>query len=111
MSEQATAPATSVEACFDALGHIERRRLLLALLNGTAGGDRPVVLDDPDSDAAADTLQLSMHHVHLPKLENLEFIHVDRQRGSVTEGPRFDEIRPLLELLDDNRERLPDGLV
>jgi hypothetical protein len=103
--------ATSFEACLEALGHIERRRLLLALLNGTSHGDRPVALDQLDSDAEDETLKLSMHHVHLPKLEASGFIDADRQQHSVTRGPRFDEIRPLLELLDDNRGQLPSGWV
>jgi len=103
--------ATSFEACLEALAHVERRRLLLALLNGASDEDPPVALYQLDSDAEDDTLKLSMHHVHLPKLEASGFIDVDRQQHSVTRGPRFNEIRPLLELLDDNRERFPDSWV
>ena len=109
MSEEAA--ATSFEACLEALGHVERRRLLLSLLNGTSDEDRAVTLDQLDSDAEDETLKLSMHHVHLPKLEESGFIDADRQQHSVTRGPRFDEIRPLLELLDDNRGQLPSGWV
>ena len=29
----------------------------------------------------------------------------------MVKGPRFDAIRPLLELLEDNREALPEGWV
>jgi len=109
MSEQVT--ATSFEACIEALGHIERRRLLLSLLNDTADRDRTVVLDPRDADAADETLRLSMHHNHLPKLEELGFITVDSRQDAVTTGSNFDEIRPLLELLDNNRSQLPCGWV
>ena len=109
MSKEVT--ATSIEACLEALGHIERRRLLLALLNGTADGDQAVACDPLDADAVDKPRQLSMHHLHLPKLAESGFIDADRQQGSVTKGPQFEEIRPLLELLDDNRGQLPDGWV
>jgi hypothetical protein len=109
MSEEVA--ATSFEACLEALGHVERRRLLLSLLNGTSDEDRAVTLDQLDSDAEDETLKLSMHHVHLPKLEASGFIDADRQQHSVTRGPRFNEIQPLLELLDNNRGQLPDGWV
>lgn len=109
MSEEVT--ATSFEECLEALGHVERRRLLLTLLNGTSDGDRTVALDPLDPDAVNKSLTLSMHHVHLPKLEGSGFIDADRQQRSVTRGPRFDEIRPLLELLNDNQSQLPDGWV
>lgn len=103
--------STSFEACLEVLGHVERRRLLLALLNDSSEGDRTVALDRLDSGTLDNSLGLSMHHVHLPKLEGTGFVDTDPQRGSVTAGPRFDEIRPLLELLDSNRSQLPDGLV
>jgi hypothetical protein len=106
MSEEVV--ATSFEACLEALADVERRRLLLALLDGTSDG---VALDQLDPDAEDETLELSMHHVHLPKLEASGFIDTDRQQRSVSRGPRFDEVRPLLELLDDNRGQLPDGWV
>lgn len=109
MSEKVT--ETSSDGCLGAIGHVERRRLLLALLDGTSDGDRTVAFDQLDSDAATESLKPSMHHVHLPKLEVSGFIDTDRQQRSVTRGPRFDEIRPLLELLDDNRGGLPDGWV
>lgn len=109
MSEQLT--TTSFEACIEALRHVERRRLLLSLLNDSPGGDPTVVLDQLDTDAADDALRVSMHHNHLPKLVDLGFVAADSRQNVVTVGPEFDEIRPLLELLDDNRTRLPDGLV
>lgn len=89
------------ETCLEALSHIERRRLLLALLNDASDGGCTIDLEEP--------LDQSAHHVHLPKLETSGFISVDRRRHTVTTGPSFEEIRPLLELLDENRSQLPDG--
>lgn len=99
--------STSFDAHLDALGHVDRRRLLLALLHANAGGDLPVDVDRLANGTAED-LRVSMHHVHLPKLDDYGFVDADLDRYTVTTGPRFDEIRPLLELLDGNRDRLPD---
>jgi len=109
MSEEIT--ATSFEACLEALNHVERRRLFLALLNGTSDKNGSVALDQLDSDSDDETLKPSMHHVHLPKLEASGYIDVDQQQRAVRRGPQFDEIRPLLELLEDNQRQLPDGWV
>ena len=47
---------------------------------------------------------LRLHHVHLPKLADYGFIEWDRDAHVVTKGPRFDEMRPLLELLIDQQK-------
>ncbi|WP_436927670.1 hypothetical protein [Halosimplex amylolyticum] len=48
-----------------------------------------------------------MQHVHLPKLADYRFIEWNQGTHEVTKGPKFDEIRPLLELLDDREDELP----
>ena len=103
--------ATSLDDCLDALGHVQRRRILLELLNDTSREDQTVALDNLYSNASDRSEQLSLRHAHLPKLEKMGFIDTDQQPQVVTTGPQFDEIRPLLELLDDNRGKIPDGWV
>jgi hypothetical protein len=99
----------SFDECVEALDHVERRRLLLTLLNGGVdAGD--IAFSRLDVATADGALKPAMYHVHLPKLERLNLVHVDRNRRSIARGTRFDGIRPLLELLDDNRERLPRGM-
>ncbi len=102
---------TSFDSHLDALGHVDRRRLLLALLHASTEGDLPVEVEQPSQTTAETVPSLSMHHVHLPKLDDLGFVDANLDRNSVTPGPHFNEIRPLLELLDGNRERLPDDLL
>jgi len=109
MNKQVT--STSLDSHLDALGHVDRRRLLLTLLSSNTDGDRPVEIDQMEYDTAERPLELSMYHVHLPKLEEKGLVDADADTHSVTRGPRFDEIKPLLELLDANREQLPDGWV
>ena len=85
----------SFDEMVDAVADIQRRKLLVALL-----------AHNPHSDAL-DRL-VSMQQVHLPKLADYGFIEWDKGEHEVMKGPNFDEIRPLLELLNDHEDELPD---
>lgn len=100
--------SASFDTQLSALSHVERRRLLLTLLHANTEDDLPLRVDQLEHDTAGNSPRLSMHHVHLPKLDEYGFVDANPDRGSVTAGPRFDEIEPLLELLDSNRDLLPD---
>lgn len=93
----------------DALSHVQRRKLLLSLLEHNPQDDSPVVIGDSESEIEALESLTSMNHVHLPKLVEYGFIEWDRENNEVVKGPDFVEIRPLLELLDDHVDELPDG--
>ncbi|MDS0473536.1 transcriptional regulator [Natrinema sp. 1APR25-10V2] len=87
---------------FDALADVQRRRLLLGLLdhnpqNVTELSNVPWDITEQDKDL------IKKHHVHLPKLAQYGYIEWDREASIVTKGPQFDEIRPLLEFLEANR--------
>ncbi|CQR48877.1 MULTISPECIES: DUF7344 domain-containing protein [Haloferax] len=103
----ATSPR--LDEAFDALGNVHRRRLLLGLRRR-----RRARLDAATRDAAVgggrdpDRLKVELFHVHLPKLADAGFVEWNRRRGSVACGPRFDEIEPLLRLLDEHAGELPD---
>jgi hypothetical protein len=97
----------TVDDVMDALADVQRRKLLVALLEHNPQDDSPTVLADSESDETAVASLVSMNHVHLPKLAEYGFIEWDRQSHKVEKGPNFDEIRPLLELLDDHVDELP----
>ena len=101
-----TEAVTLFDTHLDALRHVDRRRLLLALLNAEEAA-LPIELDQPEYETAESDVLLSFHHNHLPKLEDLGLVDVNPAQHSVTTGPRFEEIKPLLELLDTHRNRLP----
>ena len=93
----------------DAVGHIQRRKLLVALLAHNPQDDEAVtVVENESMDEALGRL-VDMHHVHLPKLEEYGFITWNQATNEVSKGPNFEEIRPLLELLRDHEDELPDG--
>jgi hypothetical protein len=92
----------------DVLADVQRRSLLLSLLEHNPQGDTPIVVPGSSEDSDAVEQPVSMHHVHLPKLADYGFIEWNREHHQVTKGPNFDEIRPLLELLTDHEDELPD---
>lgn len=98
---------------FSVLSSIQRRRVLMALLEHNPQADSRIAIpeDVHMGESELEALQLQMHHVHLPKLEEAGFIRWNQDEHEVVKGPRFDEIRPLLELLADHADELPDDLV
>lgn len=92
----------------DVLTHVERRRCLLTLLDR----ERPVEMATAvaGEDALTDR-RATLRDVHLPRLASLGLVEWDPATRLVARGPAFDEVEPLLRYLDDNRDRLPGGLV
>lgn len=97
----------SVDGTFDALGDVQRRRVLLSLLDSTAQDKTTVVGGGAEHEG--DTLDslVMLKHVHFPKLASYGFIEWDKGTDEVGKGPLFDEIRPLLKLLDNHQDELP----
>lgn len=103
----------SMDAALDALANRYRRRLLVALLahNPQDADDTQLPVDETLSDDDAASLRVAIRHSHLPKLEALGFVEWDREERVVRKGPRFDAIRPVLELMDAHADELPDEWV
>lgn len=99
--------SVELDQTLDALGHVQRRKLLVALMDHNPQDDSPVVITDSDSDEKAMRRLIRMKHSHLPKLEEYGFIEWDQESHEVIKGENFDEIRPLLELLDQHGDELP----
>lgn len=93
----------------DALAHVQRRKLLVSLLDHNPQDDSPVVVAPSEDEAGALERLVAMDHVHLPKLVEYGFISWDRESHEVSKGPNFGEIKPLLELLVDHEDELPEG--
>lgn len=99
----------SLDDVLDALTALQRRKLLVALLEYNPQDDSPVIVaDSPDAVDAIEGL-VGMQHVHLPKLREYGLIEWDEDDHEVRKGPKFDEIEPLLFLLADNQDALPSN--
>ncbi|WP_217493337.1 transcriptional regulator [Haladaptatus sp. W1] len=90
----------------DMLSSPHRRRILLAVLD-----DNPRDEDEFTSDATDDeltALKTQLHHVHLPKLADKGYIEWNPDTETIRRGPNFDEIAPLLTLMSNHADELPD---
>lgn len=90
---------------FDVLGDRYRRRLLLAL----SEREPRHATDAFDGDVAAERIEA--RHQHLPKLADAGVVEWDRETNELWRGRRFDEVRPLLELLSAHDDELPDDWI
>lgn len=93
----------STDDVFHILSDAQRRALLSTLLEAD-------IDDDPPSDGGCEITvahEIKLNHVHLPKLAANDIIEWDQTDGDVRPGPAFSELRPVLRLLYNHRERLP----
>lgn len=99
-----------LDTALDLLADRYRRRLLIALLehNPQDGQDTQIPAEITIRDENLDQLQIQIVHTHLPKLENSGVIVWDRSSNNVSKGPQFDELLPLLQLMYDHADDLPD---
>lgn len=90
-----------IDETFDVLADETCRRVLLALAEREPQGDAGFRPREAlaDGDDAGDQLQVRLHHVHLPKLEQAELIEWDREGREVRKGSRFEDARPILKRL------------
>jgi len=102
----------SLDDTLDALANPYRRQLLLALLAENPQKDCDVDPLDAIADSdTADVTETELVHTHLPKLEAMGVIEWDRETGNVSTGPEWERVAPLLVLIDDHREELPEGFL
>lgn len=92
----------------DLLASPYRRRLLMTLLDHNPEDEASIPLDLASSDEELDELLIQMTQIHLPEMEKLGVVQWDRENNFVTKGPAFDELRPVLELIERNPDELPD---
>ncbi|WP_348611027.1 ArsR family transcriptional regulator [Halobaculum rarum] len=97
------------DECLDALGHVQRRKLLRGLLVHNPQDDDSEKIDPDGSNEEEVERLIGMKHVHLPKLEGYGFITRNRDTNDISKGPNFEEIRSLLEMLAAHEDELPDG--
>lgn len=93
-------PRPSLDTILEMMADPSRRRLLVALANhNPQDHDSSIPATEISSDDEGDHSPLQMIHTHLPKLADAELIEWDRDANQVQKGPRFDEICPLVEMI------------
>jgi hypothetical protein len=91
----------------DALSHSLRRRLLFGLFEqdndaGDLSLDRVPGIGFEETD-----VQTKLYHVHLPKLEKKGYVRWKRDEHTITKGPDWDQIEPLLRVIYNHLNELP----
>lgn len=109
MTEQRT-DRPELDRMFDSLSHPDRRRILTLLSDHDPRGETEL---GPEEVAAEHDdprlLERELRHLHLPQLEEREYIEWDGETRTIRRGPRFDEVVPLIRLMQNHRDELPDG--
>ena len=94
-SHASTADEPSVDELFDVLSQTRRRTVLSILTERQSAMDVSALADEVaarETDAAPATLsestvheiKVTLHHVHLPKLDDVELVDYDRDDRTVT---------------------------
>lgn len=97
-----------MDEIFEALANVYPRRLLITLLDQNPQGEKVYVPEAIHAgEKTIENIKLECYHFHLPRLEESGFIRWEEIQW-VMKGPRFDEIQPVLELLQNNSDDLPD---
>lgn len=96
-----------LDDAFRAMADPTRRRILVALAEQNpqnAATLHPVDLSLTDAETRK--LTTEMYHSHLPWLEEAGLVTWDRDTHELEKGPNFDEIRPILTLLEGDPDTL-----
>jgi len=99
-------------ATFDRIAAALRRRTRRRILADLLDADR---LDLRDltrgaDHATRDELEARLIHADLPKLDDAGYVSWDREAEEITRGERWEEVAPVVRLLREHRERLPDDV-
>lgn len=105
-----------VSTLFELFAAGPRRRLLVTLCdvdsvdvsNGLS--TRSVAASEPSSTyrpTGGDDRKVQLYHAHLPKLEAAGVIEWDRETETVSRGPQFSAVEPVVRLLAENEHVLP----
>ena len=109
MTGKSTVP-NSLDRMFDALSHPYRRRILLLVSEHNPRDEDEFSVEElATEDDDLELLSTELYHAHLPKLAESGYIEWDEDIHSIRRGPNFDEIAPLLRLMNDHQDELPEG--
>lgn len=95
---------------FRSLNDHSRRQILEALRkrNPRQGAEFSTAEFLPNGEDR-DSVEVQLRHTHLPLLDDAGFIDWNAEMGTITRGPKFEEIEPMLGLMADHQDELPEG--
>jgi hypothetical protein len=90
-------PSSKIDSLMEILRDRERRVILRSLLDNTTENRLDSVIEGIDTG----NRETDLHHNHLPRLEQAGYINWDKNSNTISRGPNFFEIAPLIQLLDE----------
>lgn len=87
---------SGLDSMMETLSSEGRRFVLLWLLDDSD----ELHLDDLGGATDPKGIRSQLHHVHLPKLDEAGYVEWDREADVVSRGPMFEEIEPVLRVLE-----------
>jgi len=91
-----------MDSILTALGDRHRRVILLLLKQGRVLTESDVMVRGDE-----EAIEHELLRTHLPMLEEAGYIEWDPETSTISKGPRFDEIEPLLDLMENHSDELP----
>lgn len=105
-----SADPNALDRMFNALRHPYRRRILMLVSEHNPRDEDEFSVEDlATDDDDLELLTTELYHAHLPKLAKAGYIEWDEEDRTIRRGPNFNEIAPLLRLMTDHQDELPDG--
>lgn len=113
MQEHTDNPQTEsirLDQLLTSLSHSTRRSILFTLAE-----DNPRDMDEFTSsdfnteDEDFELFTAEVTYDHLPRLDRAGLIEWDHDSDTITQGPNFEEVRPLITLIHEHRDELPDN--
>lgn len=94
---------------FEIMANEHRRRLLSELSTSSSQAEATVtvptdVVREPNE---VEQVRIELYHNHLPKLVDMELIEWYNRPREVQTGARYEEVQPVVELLENHAEELP----
>lgn len=89
--------SVAIDSVMDALKNRTRRRILMALV----GDSTETSIDSLVRQITREKPRTRLHHNELPRLANAEYIEWDNDADTVSKGPKFPEVEPLVQLLKE----------
>ena len=96
------------DTAFRLLTNRHRRRLLLWFTEEDPSVEAAIPADLTFLGDDMEEIESELRHTHLPMLAEAGVIDWDQGANTVRRGPLFAEMQPLLDLLADHRDELPD---
>lgn len=102
--EARSVSSEEIDSMMDALSNRVRRIILVTLV-----GDTPEVsIAALERQIHHENARIRLYHKHLPRLANAGWINWDDDSGTISKGPKFSTVEPLVQLLKEYNTDFPE---